>query len=70
MALFDEAEGQLDEAELPGPLMSKEETEQRMKDREGYARALKGISPLDKGVLDEIETSTFGTPKVEDAITE
>lgn len=50
--------------------MSKEETERLMKDREGYARALKGVSPLDKGVLDEIEESALAALKVEDTIEE
>ena len=51
--------------------MSKEETERRMQDREGYNKALKGESPaLDKGVLDKIEESTLGNMKVEDTIEE
>ena len=70
MNLFEETKGELGDADLTEPLMSKEETERRMKDREGYARALKGVSALDKGVLDEIEKSTLTIPKVEDGIEE
>ena len=58
------------ESAMSGLLMSKEETEKRMKDHEGYNRALKGVSPLDKGVLDEIEMSTFSKMKLEDIVEE
>jgi len=34
-----------------------------MKDREGYERALKGVSTLDKEVLEKIDRSTFGSIK-------
>ena len=69
MALFEETKTQ--GLGHSGPLMDKEETERRMKDIEGYERALKGeTSALDKGVLDEIEESTLGKRKVEGTIEE